>query len=160
MKRCSIIILRLAVIVAGVAILALCYGGTWAVTTAWDSNPNHHAVMGAMLGGLYLTVIPFYIMLYQTMKLLSYIDSNRAFSELSVEALKKIMICAIATFAVCMLGGLPFLYYWAEMDDAPGLIIIGMAIAGGAFVVVVFASVLKRLLQDAINVKSENDLTI
>ena len=46
------------------------------------------------------------------------------------------------------------------MDDAPGLIIIGMAIAGGAFVVAVFASVLKRLLQDAVNVKSENDLTI
>lgn len=160
MKRSSTIILRLAVIVAGIAILALCYGGTWTVTTAWDSNPNHNAIMTAMLGGLYITAIPFYIALYQAMKLLGYIDSNRAFSELSVEALKKIMYCAIATFVVCMLGGLPFFYYWANMTNSPGLMIIGMAIDGGAFVSAVLASILKRLLQDAIEVKSENDLTI
>jgi hypothetical protein len=48
----------------------------------------------------------------------------------------------------------------AEKDDAPGLVVVGMVIAGVAFVIFVFASVLNRLLQDAIAMKSENDLTI
>ncbi|MDR3050774.1 MAG: DUF2975 domain-containing protein [Oscillospiraceae bacterium] len=160
MKHSSTIILRLAVIAAEITILALCYGGTWAVTTAWDSNSSHHVIMTVMLGGLYLTAIPFFIAIYQAMKLLGYIDCNRAFSGLSVEALQKIKFCAIATFVVCTLGGLPAFYYWADMADAPGLMIIGMAIDGGAFVSAVLASILKRLLQDAIEVKSENDLTI
>jgi aromatic ring-opening dioxygenase catalytic subunit (LigB family) len=44
--------------------------------------------------------------------------------------------------------------------NSPGLVVIGMAIAGVAFVIFVFASVLNRLLHDAIALKSENDLTI
>lgn len=160
MKRGSTIILQFAVVVAGIAILALCYGATYMVTTTWNYNPNHHVIMLVMLGGLYVTAIPFYIALYQAMKLLGYIASNRAFSELSIKALKKIMYCAIATFVFCTLIGLPFFYYWADMDDAPGLILIGMAIAGGAFISAVLASILIRLLKDAIEVKSENDLTI
>lgn len=160
MKRCSTIILRLAVIIVAIVILILCCGGTLRVIMTLGSNLNHNIIMIVMLVGLYLTVIPFYCMLYQTIKLLGYIDSNLAFSQLSVQALKKIKLCAIATIVVCTLGGLPFLYQWAEMDDAPGLIIIGLAISGGAFVIAVFASVLKRLLQEAIKIKSENDLTI
>jgi hypothetical protein len=130
------------------------------VVTAWNSDPTFHARMIVMLGGLYFTALPFLFALYQAMKLLGYIDSNQAFSKLSVAALKKIRSSAFITLAVCTLGGLPFFYYWANVDDAPGLIIIGLAMDGGAFISAVFASVLKRLLQDAIEVKSENDLTI
>jgi hypothetical protein len=39
---------------------------------------------------LYAAAIPFYFALYQAFKLLSYIDGNKAFSELSVKALKNI----------------------------------------------------------------------
>ncbi|HHY82777.1 MAG TPA: DUF2975 domain-containing protein [Clostridiales bacterium] len=71
-----------------------------------------------------------------------------------------IMKSVFAEFLICTLGGLPFFYIVAEKDDAPGLIIIGMTIAGIAFVIFVFASVLNRLLQDVIAIKTENDLTI
>ena len=37
---------------------------------------------------LYATAIPYYFALYQTFRLLNYIDKNNAFSELSVKALK------------------------------------------------------------------------
>lgn len=155
MRRYSIIILRLALLLFGVVILALCYGATRMITGVWETSPNQHLVMIVMLASLYLTALSFGMMLYQGMKLLGYIHSNRAFSILSVEALKKIMWCGLATFVVCTLGGLPVLYYWAEKDDAPGLILIGLALAGGAFVVTVFASILLHLLQEAIHVKSE-----
>ena len=38
------------------------------------------------------SAIPFYFALYQAFKLLRYIDKNKAFSELSVKALKKYQI--------------------------------------------------------------------
>lgn len=64
------------------------------------------------------------------------------------------------TINICTLGGLPFFYVVAEKDNAPGLVLIGMTIAGIAFIIYVFASVLYKLLQDAIVIKTENDLTI
>ena len=55
---------------------------------------------------------------------------------------------------------LPFVYIIAEWDDAPGLILIGLVIIGASMVIAVFAAVLQRLLQEAIDIKSENDLTV
>ena len=55
---------------------------------------------------------------------------------------------------------LPFVYIVAELDDAPGLIIVGMVPIFASMVIAVFAAVLQRLLQEAIDIKSENDLTV
>lgn len=55
---------------------------------------------------------------------------------------------------------MPFVYFLAEKDDAPGLIIIGFVPIFASIVIAVFAAVLQRLLQEAINIKSENDLTV
>lgn len=55
---------------------------------------------------------------------------------------------------------MPFVYLIAELDDAPGLIIIGMIPIFASTVIAVFAAVLKKLLQEAIDIKSENDLIV
>lgn len=55
---------------------------------------------------------------------------------------------------------MPLLYMIAEYDDAPGIIIIGVALGGAAFVVGVFATLLQHLLTSAIDMKTENDLTV
>ncbi len=55
---------------------------------------------------------------------------------------------------------MPLFYLVAERDDAPGIIIIGMIIIFASMVIAVFAAVLQRLLKDAIDIKSENDLTV
>ncbi|EEK44368.1 hypothetical protein bcere0004_27720 [Bacillus cereus BGSC 6E1] len=108
---------------------------------------------------LYATAIPYYFALYQTFKLLNYIDKNNAFSELSVKALKNIKYSALAISVLYVLG-MPLFYLVAERDDAPGIIIIGMIIIFASMVIAVFAAVLQRLLKDAIDIKSENDLTV
>ncbi|MGV2488281.1 UNVERIFIED_CONTAM: DUF2975 domain-containing protein, partial [Bacillus mycoides] len=51
-------------------------------------------------------------------------------------------------------------YLVAERDDAPGIIILGMLLIFASMVIAVFAAVLQRLLKDAIDIKSENDLTV
>ncbi|HDR7861801.1 TPA: DUF2975 domain-containing protein [Bacillus toyonensis] len=108
---------------------------------------------------LYATAIPYYFALYQTFKLLNYIDKNNAFSKLSVKALKNIKNSAL-TISVLYVLGMPLFYLVAERDDAPGIIIIGMIMIFASLVIAVFAAVLQRLLKDAINIKSENDLTV
>jgi hypothetical protein len=56
--------------------------------------------------------------------------------------------------------GLPLFYIVADKDDAPGLVFVGTVIPFASMVIAVFAAVLQRLLQEAINIKSENDLMV
>lgn len=107
----------------------------------------------------FVAAIPYYIALYQAFKLLGYIDQNIAFSELSVRALKKIKYCG---FSICIIfvAMEPVLYNMAKQDDTPGMILLGLVVAFASFVIAIFGAVLERLLQVAINLKSENELTV
>ncbi|WP_324727775.1 DUF2975 domain-containing protein [Lysinibacillus fusiformis] len=156
MKR-ETLFLKIAVFLMGLPVFALCI---WVVPRVALDIAQHSPVLTiAALLGVYATAIAYFVALYTTIKLLSYIDQNIAFSELSVKALIKIKYCAIVISSVYVVG-MPLIYYAAEVDDAPGLILIGMVIIGASFVVAVFAAVLQKLLKNAIDIKSENDLTV
>ncbi len=107
----------------------------------------------------YATVIPFFFALWQTFKLLSYIDKNIAFSDLSVKALRNIKYCAVI-ISLLYIACVPLLIPIAEADDAPGLVLIGFVLACSPLVIAVFASILQKLLKNAIELKSENELTV
>ncbi|MNS62265.1 hypothetical protein D3C72_953200 [compost metagenome] len=81
---------------------------------------------------MYAAAIPFYFALYQTFILLSYIDKNQAFSELSVKALKKIKDCATTIITLYLLG-MPLYYLMGKRVDPPSFIPMGL--------VVIFASI-------------------
>ena len=158
MKRGTTLFLRMAVFLIGTPVLALgLYGLPWLANN--PVNPDYAHILYPILIGIYVSVIPFFIALYQAFKLLSHIDKNQAFSELSVKALKNIKFCAM-TISGLYVVILPFVYLLAELDDAPGLIIIGMVPAFASIVIAVFAAVLQKLLKEAIDIKSENDLTV
>lgn len=154
MKRGSTLILKATVIVIGILVLTLCI---WVLPVGIRSDNTGY--YRPILLGLYIPAIPFFVALYQAFKLLSYIDKNKTFSELSVGSLKNIKYCALA---ICGLfaAGMPYIYYAANRDDAPGVVLIGMVIMGASLVIAVFAGVLQKLLQNAIDIKSENDLTV
>lgn len=159
MKRCSTVVLRCAVVFAGVAMLAIC--GVIAWIAFFENKPSPYHIEYICLIGTYAAAIPYFIALYQAMKLLGYIDANCAFSKLSVKSLTIIKRCAIAVFIITTVGGLSFFYTLVHLDDdTPGFMLIGTVISGSSFIIAVFTSLLKRLFQDAIDVKSENDLTI
>ncbi|MFE5729235.1 DUF2975 domain-containing protein, partial [Heyndrickxia sporothermodurans] len=121
--------------------------------------PNITYIKYFVLIYMYLTAIPFYFALYQAFKLLSYIDKNKAFSKISVTALKNIKYCAIS-ISILYAGGMPLFYLAADKDDAPGIILIGLVVIFASMVIAVFAAVLQKLLKEAIDIKSENDLTV
>ncbi|MBR9653924.1 MULTISPECIES: DUF2975 domain-containing protein [Bacillus] len=160
MKQGSTLFLKTAVVLMGIPVLAMCIFlvpniGNFAA----ELYPEMAYIKYLVFINLYATAIPYYFALYQTFKLLNYIDKNNAFSELSVKALKNIKYSALAISVLYVLG-MPLFYLVAERDDAPGIIIIGMIIIFASMVIAVFAAVLQRLLKDAIDIKSENDLTV
>ncbi|MFD6509013.1 DUF2975 domain-containing protein [Bacillus sp. NPDC060175] len=160
MKQGSTLFLKTAIILIGIPVLALCIFlvpniGNYAA----ELYPDIAYIKYLVLINLYATVVPFYFALYQAFKLVSFLDKGNAFSKLSVRALKKIKNCAV-TISILYVVGMPLFYLVAERDDAPGIIIFGMLLIFASMVIAVFAAVLQRLLKDAIDIKSENDLTV
>lgn len=164
MKQGSTLFLRLAVIAIGIPVLALCIFllpkiAIVAMEEFQKGATTLPFVVFGILLILYVSAVPFYFALYQALKLLSYIDRNEAFSQMSVTALKKIKTCAISISCLYVVA-LPLVYVIAKWDDAPGLMLIALVIIGASMVIAVFAAVLQRLLQEAIKIKTENELTI
>lgn len=159
MKR-ETLFLKMAVFLIGIPVLALCiFWLPWFANEAAEHYPKLAYLQYPTLIGVYVTAIMFFVALYMALRLLSYIDKNEAFSDLSVRALKNIKYCAIIISGVYVIG-MPVFYLMADLDDAPGIIVIGMVIIFASFVIAVFAAVLQKLLKNAIDIKSENDLTV
>ncbi|HDR4866833.1 DUF2975 domain-containing protein [Bacillus cereus] len=160
MKQGSTLFLKTVVILIGIPVLAMCIFLVPKIGAfVAELYPDIAYIKYLVFINLYATAIPYYFALYQAFKLLNYIDKNNAFSELSVQALKNIKYSALAISVLYVLG-MPLFYLVAERDDAPGIIIIGMIMIFASMVIAVFAAVLQRLLKDAIDIKSENDLTV
>ena len=151
MERASTLLLKIAVFLLGIPAAALIVFGLPSLIKN-PINETYAHILYPIVIGVYLTTIPF-------LKLLIFIDHSQAFSQTSVFALKKIKFCALIISGVYVII-LPFIYLVADLDDAPGLIVIGMVVIFAAFVISVFAALLQRLLQQAIEIKTENDLTV
>jgi hypothetical protein len=160
MKRGTTLFLKLAVILMGIPVLALCIFLVPEIgNIAVQLFPEFAYIRHLVFIVFYASAIPFYFALYQAIRLLSHIDINKAFSELSVEALMKIKYCAVTISCLHVLV-LPLFYFFAEKDDAPGVIFVGLIVPFASMVIAVFAAVLQKLLKEAIDIKSENDLTV
>ena len=158
MKRGSTLFLRIVVFLIGIPVLALgMIGLIWLPNN--PVNSEYSFILYPIVIGMYVSVIPYFAALYQAIKLLNYIDKNQAFSELSVKALKNIKYCAM-TISGLYVVLIPFVFLLADRDDAPGALLFGMIPIFASLVITVFAAVLQRLLQEAIDIKSENDLMV
>ena len=153
MKKSSTLFLKLVISLIGIVVLVLITVFTISVVSDWGG------LFLPILIIMYVTAIPFFFALYQTLKLLRYIDKNIAFSELSVKALRNIKYCAIIISALYV-AGMPFLVSVADKDDAPGAVGFGLIFILASIVVATFAAVLQRLVQNGLDMKSENDLTV
>lgn len=108
----------------------------------------------------YIASIPFFVALYQAFVLLRYIGHNQVFSEQSVSALRTIKYCAIllATFALAREA---YLFIAVRgTDDIAGGVAMGLFLILGSVIIATAAAIFERLLQNAVDIKAENDLTI
>ena len=107
----------------------------------------------------YIGSIPFFVALYQGIKLLGYVDGNKVFSQASVEAVKIIKYCALAFVGFILLGIL-YINLFIKGEDPAGVTALSIFITFATIIVATAAAVFQRLLQNAIDLKSENDLTV
>lgn len=159
-KQGSTIFLRITVLALGLMALGLGLLILPEIYFHWETEyPRLSYLLYPVLLLLGATIVPFFVALYQTIKLLDYIDTGRAFSVLSVKSLNRIKYSAAAFSGLYILFA-PIMYMIAQEEDAPGLMVIGLMMVGAPIVVAVFATVLQKLLEHAIAMKAENDLTV
>jgi hypothetical protein len=106
----------------------------------------------------YIAAIPFFTGLYQAFRVLGYAAKGEEFSPAALQGLRMIRRCAQAIIAF-VLGGEVFLFIQTS-DDRAGGVMIGLFIMFVALVVATVMSVLERATQQALDLKSEHDLTV
>ena len=112
------------------------------------------------LAYIYVAFIPFFVALYQAFKLLGYIDKSKIFSQVSVNAVRNIRYCAIALVAFFAVAEAYLFIAIRGKDDIAGGVAIGFVIIFASVVIATAAAVFQKLLQNAVDLKSENDLTV
>lgn len=160
MKNGSTLFLRASLVGMGLIVLTVCFFVIPSIFREWGQEFPHLSYWRyAIAAALTITAVAFFAAEYQAMKLLNYVDKNQAFSKRSVRALKNIKYAALV-ISTMYAGGMPLVYQVANKEDAPGLILFAMFFVFTPLAIAVFTSVAQRLLQNAIAIKSENDLTV
>ena len=159
MKRGSTIFLQTVIVALGIGALAL---------LLWEPHiegRNVHSTLfqiyfnDPFLVLVYAGSIPFFVALYQAFKVLKYAGQNKVFSLETVKALRTIKYCALAIIGFVVVEEI-FIMLNHGSDDAAGGVAIGVLISFISIVVATVAAVFERTLQKAVDIKSENDLTV
>lgn len=153
MKCGSTLILKITVLLIGTPVIAfVLIGLPWLINN--PANSDYANILYSILFIMYISVIPYFIALYQAFQLLINIENNKAFSIVSVRALKIIKYCAMS-ISILYVIGMPFIFLLGDKDDAPGVILMGLIIIFATIVVSVFSDVLQKLLIDAMDIKND-----
>ena len=104
-----------------------------------------------------MTAIPFFYALYQTIRLLNLINQEHAFSKDAILSLKEVKLSAIFIVIIYVIG---IVFLWSQSALHPGIALMGLTIVFTSILITVFTAVLQELFRSALEIKSENDLTV
>jgi hypothetical protein len=159
MKRSSTF-LQIVIVLIGIGALAL---------MLWEPHiegRNAHATLFEMylkdpfLAYAYIASIPFFVALYQAFKVLGYVRQNKTFSQPTVKALRTIKYCAIAIIGFAAVSVIFMYPMFGDKDDRPAGVFMRILITFPSIVIATAAAMFERILQNAVDIKSENDLTV
>lgn len=153
MKNGSTIILKTASVLFAAAVFVFCILIIRILFT--EVVGGYHPILIGML----IAAAPFFIGVYETLKLLNLIDHKKAFTTSTINTLSKIKYCGVTISTIYGLG-VPYIFIVADHDDAPGVVLIGLIFTFAPMAIAIFAQLLQQVLKDAMNLKSENDLTV
>ena len=157
MKRSSTF-LQVVIVLIGIGALAL---------MLWEPHiegRNAHATLfeiyfkDPFLAYAYIGSIPFFVALYQAFKVLGYVRQNKTFSQATVKALGTIKYCAIAIIGFVAVGVIFIVF--GDSEDRPAGVFMRILIVFPSIVIATAAAMFERILQNAVDIKSENDLTV
>jgi hypothetical protein len=158
MKKSLTIFLQVVIVLISIGALVL---------MLWEpqiEGRNAHATLyeiyfkDPFLAYAYIASIPFFVALYQAFKVLGYAGQNKVFSQTAVKALRSIKYCAVAIIGFVAVGEIFIML--GNSDDRAGGVFMGILITFGSIVIATAAAVFERIVQNAVDIKSENELTV
>ncbi|HMO84456.1 MAG TPA: DUF2975 domain-containing protein [Lacipirellulaceae bacterium] len=158
MKRSSTLFLQAVVVLIGLGALALLILGPQV------EGRNAHATQfevyfkDPFLAYAYVASIAFFTALYQAFRVLGYAGKNQIFSPAAVTALRTIKYCALTLIGFVVVS-VVFMPLDGPEDRPPGVMMRVIAIFG-SIVVAAAAALFERILQKAVDLQAENDLTV
>jgi hypothetical protein len=160
MKRSSTIFLQIVIVFIGLSALALL------LLEPRVEGRNAHATnfeiyfQDPLLAYAYVASVPFFVALYQAFKLLGYAGHNKVFTPAAVKALRTIKYCATAIIGFVAVSVVFMPFSDPNDDDGPQGVVMRILITFGSIVVATAAAMFERILQNAVDIKSEHDLTV
>src|SRR5882672_6495958 len=157
MKKSSTVFLQVVIVLIGIGALAL---------MLWEPHlegRNAHATLfeiyfnDPFLAYAYIASIPFFVGLYQAFRVLGYAGQNKIFSQEAVKALRTIRFCAIVIVGFVAVGEIFIML--GDSDDRAGGVFMGILITFASIVIAAAAAMFERILQNAMDMRSENDLS-
>ncbi|MDT4968189.1 MAG: hypothetical protein QOJ64_2926 [Acidobacteriota bacterium] len=160
MKRGSTIFLQVVIVLLGIGVLAFLLWEPQVEGRNVNATQFEIYFKDPFLAYIYLAFVPFFVGLYHAFKILGYARRNEIFSQRSVRALRTIKYCALTT-AILILGAEAYLFILMRgKDDIAGGVMMGAFIILVSAIIATAAAVFERRLQNAVAIKSENDLIV
>ena len=159
MRKSSLVFLQVVVVLIAIGVLFLLLWfphieGRNAQATNFEIYFKDPFLAFAYLGSLSI-----FIGLYKAFRILGYTRQNKAFTSETIKAFRTIKYCAIVLIGFVVVGEV-FIFLNSGSDDRAGGVMLGVLIAFGSVITATAAAVFERLLQNAVDIKSENDLTV
>jgi len=160
MKRGSTIFLQVVIALIGVGIFALLLWEPQLEGRNVNATQFEIYFKDPFLAYIYLAFVPFFVGMYQAFKMLGYARRDEVFSPRAVRALRVIKYCACLV-AIFIVGAEVYIFIFVRgTDDVAGGVTMGAFIIFVSAIIATAAAVFERILQNAVDIKSENDLTV
>ncbi len=159
MKRISILFLQAVIVLIGIVTLSILI--RFPLTEGRAQNLDLFSIyMDPFILYGYASSIVFFVALYKAFQLLGYIGQNKLFSLKSVRTLKSVKHCAFILCALIAMSGLYIMVFHNKEDDPAGFLAMCIIMTFITIAVAIAMAVLEKILQNAVDMKAENDLTI
>lgn len=158
--RGSTVFLRIVIVALGIGTLVLMLWEPHLEGRNANATPFEIYFKDPFLAYAYMASIAFFVALYQAFKLLGHIARDEVFSQPSVKAMRTIKYCAMTLVAFVAGAEAYFFMVQRGKEDIAGGVMMGVVMIFVSVVVATAAAVFEKSLQSAVDMKSENDLTV
>lgn len=151
--------LRLALIgITGLIVFISIMIGLGTIPAMIQLYPGNDWLFYTIITGIYVSVVFFAYGMFQAFMLLRNFELHETFTAKTGLRLAKIKYAALAIGGLYVLGS-PFAYIWAQIEDAPGLLLIELIFGGLSFAVAAFAKLSQNIVAEGtITKKQTNNL--
>lgn len=159
MKRSSTVFLQVVIVLIGIGALFLLLWGPHLEGRNANATTFEIYFNDPFLALVYAGAIPFFVALFHAFKLLGYVGRNMIFTPPAVKALRIIKYCALIIIGFVVVEEIVIMFNHGD-DDTAGAIMMGILIIFASVIIATAAAMFEKLLQSAVDIKSENDLTV